>query len=81
MAEAFELVALALPGDIAPESLPPTVRQFVADCRPGMSRGQLVGRARRLALRPSLRACCARAPAEIGLFELTLSAAAQIALR
>jgi hypothetical protein len=46
-----------------------------------MSRGQLVGRARRLALRPSLRACCAKAPAEIGLFELTLSAAAQIALR
>ena len=39
MAEAFELVALALPGDVAPESLPSTARQFVADCWPGMSRG------------------------------------------
>ena len=80
MAEAFELVALALPGDIAPESLATTVRQFVADCWPGMSRGQLVARARRLALRPSLRAYGASAPGEIGLFELTLTAGTQIVL-
>ncbi|EIM93435.1 hypothetical protein WQE_49353 [Paraburkholderia hospita] len=52
MADAFELVALALPGEVAPESLPTTIRQFVSDCWPGMRRGQLVARARRLALRP-----------------------------
>jgi hypothetical protein len=45
-------VALALPGEVAPESLPTTIRQFVSDCWPGMRRGQLVARARRLALRP-----------------------------
>ena len=78
MADAFELVALALPGDVAPESLPATIRQFVADCWPGMSRGQLIARARRLALRPSLRAYCPSAPGEIGLFALTLTAGAQI---
>ncbi len=41
MAETLELAALALPGDTALESLPATVRQFVANCWPGMSRGQL----------------------------------------
>ncbi len=45
MADAFELVALALPGGVAPESLPAIVRQFVADCWPGMSRSQLIARA------------------------------------
>jgi hypothetical protein len=75
MADAFELVALALPGDTAPESLP---EQFVAECWPGMSRGQLVARARRLALRPSLRACRASAPGEVALFALTLTVGTQI---
>ncbi|SKD05592.1 hypothetical protein SAMN05445504_9541 [Burkholderia sp. CF099] len=78
MADVFELVALALPGDTAPESLPASVRQFVAECWPGMSRGQLVARARRLALRPSLRACRASAPGEIALFALTLTVGTQI---
>jgi hypothetical protein len=78
MADAFELVALALPGDTTPESLPALVRQFVADCWPGMSRGQLVARARRLALRPSLKAYRASAPGEVGLFALTLTAGAQL---
>ena len=78
MAETFELVALALPGDTAPESLPASVRQFVAECWPGMSRGQLVARARRLALRPSLRACRASAPGEIALFALSLTVGMQI---
>ena len=78
MANAFELIALALPGDVAPESLPATVRQFVADCWPGMSRGQLLARARRLSLRPSLRAGSATAPGEIGRFALTLTAGVEI---
>ncbi|MGF6508384.1 hypothetical protein [Paraburkholderia tuberum] len=75
MADAFELVALALPGDVAPESLPAIVRQFVADC--WMSRSQLIARARRLALRPSLRAYRPSAPGDIGHFALTLMAGAQ----
>jgi hypothetical protein len=77
MADAFELVALALPGDIAPESLPATVRQFIADCWRGMSRSQLIARARRLSLRPSLRAYCRSAPGDIGHFALTLTAGMQ----
>ncbi|TAM06017.1 MAG: hypothetical protein EPN70_06925 [Paraburkholderia sp.] len=56
MADRLELVALALPSGCAPESLPPAVAQFVAACWPGMSRAQLLDRARRLALRVSLRA-------------------------
>ncbi|CAB3742794.1 hypothetical protein [Paraburkholderia rhynchosiae] len=77
MADAFELVALALPGDVAPESLPATARQFIADCWPGMSRSQLIARARRLSLRPSLRAYRPGAPGEIGHFALTLTAGMQ----
>jgi hypothetical protein len=76
MADAFELVALALPCDVAPESLPATVRQFVADCWPGMSRSQLIARARRLALRPSLRTYRLSAPGDIGHFALTLTVGA-----
>jgi hypothetical protein len=38
MAGTFELVALALPGDCAPESLPFAVKRLIADCWPGMSR-------------------------------------------
>ncbi|MEM5372667.1 hypothetical protein V4C53_42555 [Paraburkholderia azotifigens] len=82
MADAFELVALALPGNTAPESLPASARQFIAGCWPGMSRGQLVARARRAALRPSLKAASgqsgASAPGEIGRFALTLTAGAQL---
>jgi hypothetical protein len=81
MADAFELVALALPADTAPESLPAPVRQFIAGCWPGMSRGQLVARARRAGLRPSLKAATGQsgpgAPGEIGRFALSLTAGAQ----
>ncbi|MCP3713198.1 hypothetical protein M3I54_41135 [Paraburkholderia sp. CNPSo 3274] len=51
-----ELVALALPAGCAPETLPPAVAALMAACWPGMSRAQLLDRARRLALRASLRA-------------------------
>jgi len=56
MADTFELVALALPADLAPDALPDPVKRLVADCWPGMSRAQLVARARRHSLGPSLRA-------------------------
>ncbi|MGQ7932253.1 hypothetical protein [Paraburkholderia sp. D1E] len=41
MADTFELVALGLPADLAPDSLPDPVKRLVADCWPGMSRAQL----------------------------------------
>ncbi|CAN7772694.1 hypothetical protein SBC1_80380 (plasmid) [Caballeronia sp. SBC1] len=78
MANTLELMVLALPLELAPESLPPVVKRFVADCWPGMSRAQLISRARRQALHPSLRAIAnnpgAGAPGETGHFSLTLTA-------
>lgn len=56
MADRFELVAIGLPLDSAPESLPACIAEFIAACWNGMSRAQLLDRARRLALRASLRA-------------------------
>jgi hypothetical protein len=56
MADRLELVALALPAGCAPETLPPAVTAFIAACWPGMSRAQLLDRARRLALHATLRA-------------------------
>ncbi len=56
MADRFELVALGLPPDCAPESLPACIAEFIAACWNGMSRAHLLDRARRLALRASLRA-------------------------
>jgi hypothetical protein len=77
MADAFELVALALPADLAPDSLPDAIKRLVADCWPGMSRAQLVARARRYAQHPSLRALVdsrgAGAPGETGHFSLTVT--------
>lgn len=78
MADTFELVALALPADVAPEALPAAVKRLVADCWPGMSRGQLIARARRHSLKPSLRAHGPSAPGETGHFSLTLTAASGV---
>jgi hypothetical protein len=78
MADTFELVALGLPVEFAPDSLPDAVKRLVAECWPGMSRAQLVARARRRALQPSLRAAedhpGAAALGETGHFSLTLLA-------
>ncbi|RQM44443.1 hypothetical protein EHZ19_28775 [Paraburkholderia bannensis] len=74
MAVRFELVALALPAGCAPESLPPPVAALVAACWPGMSRTQLVDRARRLALRMSLRARPESGPDGLQLYSLVLVA-------
>ena len=77
MADTFELVALGLPAEFAPDALPDAVKRLVADCWPGMSRAQLVARARRRALHPSLRALVdgrsASAPGETGHFSLTVT--------
>lgn len=74
MAVRFELVALALPSGCAPESLPPPVAALVAACWPGMSRTQLLDRARRLALRMSLRARPEAGPDGLQLYSLVLVA-------
>ncbi|WP_321948415.1 hypothetical protein [Paraburkholderia sp. J10-1] len=72
MADRLELVALALPAGCAPESLAPSVAAFVAACWPGMSRAQLLDRARRLALRVSLRARREPGPDGTRLYALVL---------
>lgn len=71
----FELVALALPAGHAPESLPLPVAQFIATCWPGMSRAQMLDRARRLAVRVSLRALRGSRPDGVGLFSLVMNGA------
>ncbi|MFT0172077.1 hypothetical protein ACLKMY_24220 [Paraburkholderia mimosarum] len=55
MPNRFELVALALPADCPPESVPAAVGRLISAAWPGMSRAQLVDRARRLDMRASLR--------------------------
>lgn len=55
MADRFELVAIALPGTCAPESVAPAVTNFIAMCWNGMSRAQLFERGRRIGLHVSLR--------------------------
>ncbi|WP_238328172.1 hypothetical protein [Paraburkholderia mimosarum] len=55
MPQRFELVALALPADCPPESVPPAVGRLISAAWPGMSRAQLADRARRLDMRASLR--------------------------
>ncbi|WP_430233304.1 hypothetical protein [Paraburkholderia tropica] len=55
MADRFELVAIALSVGYAPEALPPAVVAFVGACWSGMSRAQLLERARRVGLHVSLR--------------------------
>lgn len=74
MAVRFELVALALLPGCAPESLPPPVVALIAACWPGMSRAQLLDRARRLALRMSLRARPEVGPDGLQLYTLVLVA-------
>ncbi len=72
MSDRFELVAIALPSGCAPEALLPAVAALLAACWPGMSRAQLLDRARRLALRISLRARPEAGPDGVRLYSLVL---------
>lgn len=74
MADRFEPVALALPAGRAPETLPPVVAHFIAACWHGMSRVQLLDRARRLGLRVALRARPDASPDGVRLYSLVLVA-------
>ena len=74
MSDRFELVAIALPNGCAPEALPPAVAALLAACWPGMSRAQLLDRARRLALRVSLHVRPEAGPDGVRLYSLMLVA-------
>ena len=56
MADIYLLTGLTLPQGVPHESLPGTVTRFMADCWPGMSRTQMMARAKRRGLRLSFRA-------------------------
>jgi hypothetical protein len=73
MAFRLELVSLALPADCPPESIPSVVGRLIALAWPGMSRAQLVDRARRLDMRASLRVQPGINPDGLLQFRLTLS--------
>lgn len=70
MADVYLLAGLTLPQGVAHESLPGTVTRFMADCWPGMSRTQMMARAKRRGLRLSFRATAPCPPGEAGVFEL-----------
>jgi hypothetical protein len=73
MAYRFEIVTLALPADCPPESVPSVVSRLIAAAWPGMSRAQLVDRARRLDMRASLRVQPGIGPDGLTQFRLALS--------
>ncbi|MCP3713466.1 hypothetical protein M3I54_42655 [Paraburkholderia sp. CNPSo 3274] len=73
MAHRFEIVSLALPADCLQESVPSAVGRLISLAWPGMSRAQLVDRARRLGMRASLRVQHGIGPDGLTQFRLTLS--------
>ncbi|HEX7913655.1 MAG TPA: hypothetical protein VF534_37010 [Paraburkholderia sp.] len=73
MADIYLLAGLTLPQGVAHESLPETVTLFVSDCWQGMSRTQMMARAKRRGLHLSFRATARCASGESGVFELRFS--------
>ncbi|MBC8749488.1 MULTISPECIES: hypothetical protein [Paraburkholderia] len=73
MADLYLLTGLTLPQGVAHESLPATVTRFVSDCWQGMSRTQMMARAKRRGLRLSFRATAPCPSGETGVFELRFS--------
>jgi hypothetical protein len=70
MADIYLLTGLTLPQGVAHESLSGTVTRFMADCWPGMSRTQMIARAKRRGLRLAFRATVPCPSGETGVFEL-----------
>src|ERR1700754_843006 len=70
MADTYLLTGLTLPAGVAHESLPETVTLFMSDCWPGMSRRQMIARAKRRGLRLSFRATARCPSGETGVFEM-----------
>jgi hypothetical protein len=73
MTDIYLLTGLTLPQGVAPESLPATVTRFMADCWTGMSRTQMIARAKRRGLRLSFRATTPCPSGVTGVFELRFS--------
>ncbi|CAG9235762.1 conserved hypothetical protein [Paraburkholderia tropica] len=73
MSARFQLVVIALPPDLPPEAVPEQVRALVAACWAGMSRAQLLDRARRFALRASMCPLAGLAPDGCARFALRLA--------
>jgi len=73
MADIYLLAGLTLPQGVAHESLPGPVTQFMADCWFGMSRSQMIARAKRRGLRLSFRATAPCPSGETGVFELSFN--------
>ena len=70
MADIYLLAGLTLPEGVAHESLPGIVTRFMADCWPGMSRTQMIARAKGRGLRLSFRTTAPCPSGETGVFEL-----------
>ncbi|MFM0741849.1 hypothetical protein PQQ51_31855 [Paraburkholderia xenovorans] len=70
MADIYLLAGLTLPQGVAHESLPGTVACFISDCWHGMSRTQMMARAKRRGLRLSFHATARCRSGETGVFEL-----------
>src|ERR1700756_3195607 len=70
MADIYLLAGLTLPPGVAHESVPGAVTLFMSDCWPGMSRTQMIARAKRRGLRLSFRATARCRSGETGMFEL-----------
>jgi hypothetical protein len=70
MADIYLLAGLTLPEGVAHESLPGIVTRFMADCWHGMSRTQMMARAKRRGLRLSFRATAPCPSGETAVFEL-----------
>ncbi|EIF31821.1 hypothetical protein BCh11DRAFT_07359 [Burkholderia sp. Ch1-1] len=70
MADIYLLIGLTLPQGVAHESLPGTMTRFISDCWQGMSRTQMIARAKRRGVRLSFRATAPCPSGETGVFEL-----------
>lgn len=70
MADLYLLAGLTLPQGVAHESLPGIVTRFMSDCWHGMSRTQMIARAKHRGLRLSFRATARCRSGDAGVFEL-----------
>ncbi|MGY6163900.1 hypothetical protein [Paraburkholderia strydomiana] len=70
MADLYLLAGLTLPQGVAHESLPGIVTRFMSDCWHGMSRTQMIARAKHRGLRLSFRATAPCRSGDTGVFEL-----------
>ncbi|CAE6776976.1 hypothetical protein R69927_04024 [Paraburkholderia domus] len=70
MADIYLLTGLTLPQGVAHESMPGTVSRFISDCWQGMSRTQMIARAKQRGLRLSFRATAPCPSGETGVFEV-----------